>query len=387
MPFKSLGGDVRDIFVSETELIERFTGKQLWTWGLGSSGQLGNNTVTNTSSPVQTISGGNNWQTVSAGSDLTAAIKVDGSLWTWGLGNAGRLGNGTTSGASSPVQTISGGNNWRNVSVKSEHTAATKTDGTLWLWGPGFNGKLGDNTTAFRNSPVQTISGGTNWRTVSAGGDHTAAIKTDGTLWLWGLGDNGLLGDNSTISKSSPVQTISGGTNWRSVSVSDAVNHTAAIKTDGSLWVWGSGSSGRLGTNTITNQSSPVQTISGGTNWRIVASGGDHTAAIKTDGSLWVWGSGSSGQLGNNTLTNQSSPVQTISGGTNWRSVDSGCFHTSAIKTDGSLWVWGSGSSGQLGSNTLTNQSSPIQTISGGTNWRTTSAGGSHTAATRLAEF
>jgi alpha-tubulin suppressor-like RCC1 family protein len=100
-------------------------------------------------------------------------------------------------------------------------TAAIKTDGTLWCWGFNLYGRLGDNTTTSRSSPVQTVSGGTNWKEVSsnAGATLMSAIKTDGTLWVWGRGLNGRLGDNTDTDKSSPVQTVAGGTNWKQVSV------------------------------------------------------------------------------------------------------------------------------------------------------------------------
>jgi alpha-tubulin suppressor-like RCC1 family protein len=271
------------------------------------------------------------------------------------------------------------------VSSGFQHTAAIKTDGTLWLWGFGTTGRLGNNAATDQSSPVQTISGGTNWKSVSAGDLHTASIKTDGTLWLWGSGGYGRLGNNAATNQSSPVQTISGGTNWRSIS--GGGEHTAAIKTDGTLWLWGQGTFGRLGTNNIIGQSSPVQTVSGGTTWKSVSSRGGQNAAIKTDGTLWLWGFATSGQLGDNSTTSKSSPVQTVSGGTNWRSVDVGGYHSVAIKTDGSLWTWGRSGYGQLGDNTITNRSSPVQTISGGTTWRTVSAGCSHTAATCLTEF
>jgi hypothetical protein len=385
MSFNSTLGNLKDIFVTEEELIERFTGKQLWAWGAGGAGRLGNNNTSDQSSPVQTISLGTNWRTVSAGICHTAATKTDGTLWTWGFGSSGRLGTNSIINQSSPVQTVSGGTNWRTVSTGGLNTAAIKTDGSLWLWGYGYQGQLGNNSTANRSSPVQTISGGTNWRTVSAGGLHTAATKTDGTLWTWGFGYRGQLGNNSTANRSSPVQTVSGGNNWRTVSAGGL--HTAATKTDGSLWLWGCGICGLLGNNAIADQLSPVQTVSGGNNWRTVSAGDRHTAATKTDGTLWTWGLGSSGQLGINAFINFSSPVQTVSGGNNWRTVSAGTCHTAAIKTDGTLWTWGNGINGRLGNNSTANRSSPVQTVSGGTNWRTVSAGDRHTASNRLEEF
>ncbi len=368
--------DFEDIFIRKDCFLEG----GLWMWGLGVTGRLGDGTTLDKSSPVQTVSGGTNWRSTSIGTFNSAAIKTDGTLWLWGSAGGGRLGNNDNiTSTSSPIQTISGGNNWRSVSLSGSNSAAIKTDGTLWLWGLNTCGALGTNDTISRSSPVQTISGGTSWRSTSLGSNHSAAIKTDGTLWLWGIGNNGRIGDNTIDSKSSPVQTVSGGNNWESVSLGGA--HSAAIKTDGTLWLWGLGSSGRLGTNGIATRSSPVQTVSGGTNWKSVSLGNAHSAAIKTDGTLWLWGYGNQGQLGN-TNSSRSSPIQTVSGGNNWRNISVGGNSTAAIKTDGTLWLWGSGSAGVLGTNNRIYRSSPIQTVSGGTNWRNVSLY-LHTAAIR----
>ena len=202
--------------------------------------------------------------------------------------------------------------------------------GSLWVWGDNWAGQLADNTVVRKSSPVQTVSGGTNWKQVSCNSASVAAIKTDGTLWLWGSNSNGLLGDNTTTSKSSPVQTISGGTNWKQVSSSWM---TAAIKTDGTLWVWGGNWYGQLGDGTTTAKSSPIQTISGGTNWKQVFCGDvETTVAIKTDGTLWGWGGNYYGGLGdNNAYLYSTSPIQTVAGGNNWKQVSCGTYNTAAI--------------------------------------------------------
>jgi alpha-tubulin suppressor-like RCC1 family protein len=392
MAFLACGGCVKDLFVTEEELINKFTGQQLWLWGSSAYGRLGDGTAFGAckSSPVQTVSGGTDWRSVSLGDSHSAATKTDGTLWLWGYGSFGRLGtNASFTSFCSPVQTVSGGNNWRSVSLGRTHSAAIKTDGTLWLWGDALRGALGNNAVIDRSSPVQTVSGGTNWRSVSLGSNFSAATKTDGTLWLWGDGSNGALGNNAVINRSSPVQTVSGGTNWRSVSLGPI--HSAAIKTDGTLWLWGFNAVGKLGDNTIINKSSPVQTVSGGTNWRSVSLDGQQSAAIKTDGTLWLWGDGRYGKLGGNAVINRSSPVQTVSGGTNWRSVSLGSQHSAAIKTDGTLWLWGNGQDfggfGRLGDNTGIGRSSPVQTVSRGTDWRSVSLGFSHSAATCVTEY
>ena len=386
--FSGPEGDLTEIYLSEPDILERYVGNQLWTWGDNTDGQLGDNSINPKSSPVQTVSGGTNWKQVAAGGNSTTAIKTDGTLWTWGSNTYGQLGDNSITHRSSPVQTVSGGTNWKQVSCSREDfTAAIKTDGTLWLWGWNNEGQLGDNTITSKSSPVQTVAGGTNWKQVSFGERHIAAIKTDGTLWLWGLNSSGQLGDNSITHRSSPIQTVSGGTNWKQVSCGGS--HTAAIKTDGTLWTWGRNVfSGALGNNSTGNRSSPVQTVSGGTNWKQVAAGGNSTTAIKTDGTLWTWGSNTYGQLGDNSITHRSSPVQTVSGGTNWKQVSCNTRNTAAIKTDGTLWNWGDNTYfyGQLGDNTGTHRSSPVQTVSGGTNWKQVSVGFLHTTAVTYTE-
>ena len=151
------------------------------------------------------------------------------------------------------------------------------SDGTLWTCGYNSNGQLGDNSTTERSSLGNTAGGGTTWKTVACGYAHSAAIKTDGTLWTWGLNFNGQLGDNSTTSRSSPVTTIGGGTTWKTVACGYA--HSAAIKTDGTLWTWGNNDFGKLGDNSTTSRSSPVTTAGGGIAWKTVALGTSHSMA------------------------------------------------------------------------------------------------------------
>ena len=361
-----------------------FRSGNLWAWGNNGSGRLGDNTTTNRSSPVQTIASGSNWKSVACGYNHTAAIKTDGTLWTWGSNATyGQLGDNSVTQRNSPVQTVAFGTNWIQVSAGNASTAAIKTDGTLWGWGSGFYGQLGDNTVnTSKSSPVQTITFANNWKQVSISKFHAAAIKTDGTLWCWGSNSYGQLGDNTVIPKSSPVQTIAFGTSWKQVSC--GVFYTTAIKTDGTLWNWGKNDFGILGDNTTANRSSPVQTVTFGTNWKYIggSSGNNYFArtAVKTDGTLWCWGSNIYGQLGDNTTTNRSSPVQTIDFGTNWKESHIGHVAT-GIKTDGTLWCWGYGGNGNLGDNTTTDRSSPVQTIMYGTNWKTIACGSIHVAA------
>ncbi len=330
--FFSPEGDLENYFVTEYWLIDQYVGDELWAWGIGSAGRLGNGVTTGRiSTPVTTFAGGTDWKQVSSGGYGTAAIKTDGTLWVWGSGTFGVLGDAQQSDRSTPVTTFSGGTNWKQVSVGTFYTAAIKTDGTLWTWGYGGSGRLGNASTVSVSTPVTTFAGGTNWKQVRAGSNHTAAIKTDGTLWTWGNGGNGRLGNASTVSVSTPVTTFAGGTNWKQVGTfSDTM---VSIKTDGTLWTWGYGLNGRLGNAVISGDTStPITTFAGGTNWKQVSGGGSHTAAIKTDGTLWLWGpGGADGALGNAQVTNRLTPVTTFAGGTNWKQVSSGDSCTVAV--------------------------------------------------------
>ena len=295
-------------------------------------------------------------------SDYTIIDQYIGDqLWTWGLGNGGANAlNTDNTGKSTPVTTFAGGTNWKQVGGR----AAIKTDGTLWVWG-GNGGTLGTNDTTNRNTPVTTFAGGNDWKQVSENG-NMAAIKTDGTLWVWGTNSNAQLGTNDNITRSTPVTTFAGGNDWKQVFVSTTA--VAAVKTDGTLWVWGRNDGFRLGIyDGPSRVSTPVTTFAGGTNWKQVSISDTDAvrggAAIKTDGTLWTWGTGF-GSLGNNTtlFAVSSTPVTTFAGGTDWKQV----ALTKAIKTDGTLWTWGSRS----GDNTNNSPLSPVTTFAGGTNWK-----------------
>lgn len=377
--------DLSDVYMEKFPLRSNDYGT-VYAFGGNFNGSLGTNDTNSSSSPIQVITKGNTWISVSAGGSHSAGVKADGTLWMWGRNAYGQLGNNFDYyNISSPVQTITGGSNWSQVSCGETSTAAIKTDGTLWTWGLNSSGELGDGTTISRSSPVQTITGGSNWSKISVGRLHTAAIKTDGTLWLWGLGTSGQLGDNTTISKSSPVQAVTAGTTWSKVSAGSA--YTGAIKTDGTLWLWGYNYQyGNLGDNSQVNRSSPVQTVTAGTNWKEISCSKIslymHTGAIKTDGTLWMWGGNNQGALGDNTGTNRSSPVQTITFGTNWKSISVHRYRSGAVKTDGTLWMWGSNiNNAAIGDGTFTSRYSPVQTLTKSNTWIQVSLGYSHTLA------
>ncbi len=253
----------------------------LWAWGLNSSGQLGLGNTTNYSSPVQ-VGALTDWYKVDGGSAFALAIKTDGTLWGWGKNNLGQLGDGTTTNRSSPVQ-IGSLTNWSSLAKlqSTQGCRAIKTDGTLWAWGDNTYGELGLGDSGFsfkRSSPVQ-VGALTTWLEVAAGLYQTLATQTNGKVYSWGQGTNGKLGQGNTTNYSSPVQ-IGALTTW--LSVAAGYQHSIAAKTDGTLWaIGGSNANGRLGTNNTTNYSSPVQ-IGALTTWLSVAAGYSDSKALKS---------------------------------------------------------------------------------------------------------
>lgn len=290
-------------------------------------------------------------------------------LWAWGNNSVGQLGLGDTVNRSSPVQV--GFSSWLSIS----DSMAIRSDGTLWGWGKNPNGRLGLGDTTSRSSPTQ-VGALTNWTVIKShygyGAGPTAAIKTDGTMWAWGSNYAGQLGLGDTANRSSPVQ-VGALTTWYSCAISNRA--ILAVKTDGTLWSWGQNYFGNLGLGNSTYYSSPKQ-IGALTDW-INIGGSINPVSVKANGTLWTWGRNHYGQLGLGDTTVRSSPTQ-VGALTNWaQAISARQGQTFAVKTDGTLWSWGRnyGSSLGLGSNNSSLSYSSPKQIGALTNWYRVSTG------------
>lgn len=190
-----------------------------------------------------------------------------------------------------------------------------------------------------------------------AGESYATALKSDGTVWTWGSNGFGQLGNGGYTSTSTPGQV----SNISSViAISSWSAFTLALKSDGTVWGWGTDYSGELGDGASnTNRPLPVQT-SNLTGVVAIANGWIHGLAVKNDGTLWTWGRNVNGQLGDGTTTNRSAPVQ-VSGLTSVTAAAGGENHSMALKSDGTVWAWGDNSHGELGDGTTTTRTTPVQ--------------------------
>ena len=229
---------------------------------------------------------------------------------------------------------------WTQAAEGNFHACGIQTGGTLWCWGSNTAGQLGQGDTTYRYDPTQV--GAATWTQVAAGGRHTCAIKTGGTLWCWGDNTYGQLGQNNTTTLLTPAQV--GSASWTQVATGGT--HTCGLQADATLWCWGQNQNGQTADfSSLGNPDlQPVKVTSSGAAWRAVATGTGHTCAVRTDNTLYCFGDGSKGQLGNTFVFNSVGQVQVP--GTTWLTPYAGAGHTCATKTDNTLSCWGGGGTG-----------------------------------------
>jgi alpha-tubulin suppressor-like RCC1 family protein len=319
----------------------------VWAWGSNASGQLGDGTTTDRNAPVL-IPGLTHVVALAGGGDHSLALKDDGSVAAWGGNDYGQLGDGTTTRSTAPLQ-VSGLTNAfiTAVSGGARHSIALEDDGTVWTWGDNGQGQLGDGTTTQRRTPV-SVSGlaGAIITAVSAGTDHSLALKNDGTVWAWGDNSEGQLGDGTKTASATPVA-VSGLTNVTAIAATNRRSY--AMKADGTVWVWGYQFTQTVcagcdpidptrprqiitGVSTIAAAGKVVFLTSGGTvdtwdygldlfpvpdgrgdgggvsNIVAVAAGGAFTLALRNDGTVLAWGGG--GLLGDGTTAGGNAAVE-----------------------------------------------------------------------------
>jgi alpha-tubulin suppressor-like RCC1 family protein len=366
------------------DLVLRWAYQNLVAWGSGDAGELGdgrNTTISLAVSITQSgILAGKTVLSVAAGSKYSLALCSNGTLAAWGENTSGQLGNNSTTNSSVPVLVdqsgVLAGKIVISVATGGSHSLALCSDGTLVAWGLNSLGQLGNNSTTNSSVPVLvTQSGVLAGKTVvavTAGYQHSIALCSDGTLAAWGRNINGQLGNNSTTNSSVPVLVTQSGVlaGKTVISVVAGDYHSFALCSDGTLAAWGLNNYGVLGNNTTVSSYVPVLvTQSGvlaGKTIISVAAGYQHSLALCSDGTLAAWGRNYYGQLGNNGVytVNSSVPVLVDQSGVlvdkTVISVAAGYEHNLALCSDGTLVAWGHNNYAQLGNSTTTDSKVPV---------------------------
>lgn len=316
-----------------------FESGSLWGWGRNEKGVLGGGTQIEQHSPVPVQGSLTNVKQIVSGQYHNAALKDDGTVWTWGNQKYGELGNGTVNEPNPiPVQ-VAGLQDIVQIASGQNHLVALKQDGTVWTWGRGLNGILGNGSTSSSSVPVQ-VEGLTGIKTVTAGSQHTLALGEDGRVWAWGINFEGQLGDGTNEERHVPVP-VGDMTHVTAIAAGHAFS--LALRQDGTLWGWGSNSKGQLGQDTATLEQALLPIEMTEMTDVLSLSGGYETAyALLQDGTIWGWGSGQYGMLGTGDEENTHEPVQILS---DVETMDVSSFtnqsHAVALKTNGDVWGWG----------------------------------------------
>jgi alpha-tubulin suppressor-like RCC1 family protein len=327
-----------------------------WAWGYNFHGQLGDGTTNESHVPVQvsTVRGA---IAVAGGEYHSTALREDGGVWAWGHNGSGQLGDGTKTDSHVPIQVL-GLTDVTAIAALQHHTLALKADGTVWAWGYNGAGELGDGTTTDRATPVQ-VSGITDAIAISGGVDHSLALLSDGLVVAWGGNVFGQLGNPSAgfgsltpvfVANLSDVIGIAGG-GW----------HNVVLKSDGTIWAWGMNDVGQLAKASPFSVSSPAKVA--GISGTVVAVGAGywHGLALRADGTVWQWGYDGVGPLVTGFPTaGQPAPWQ-VPGVSDAIAVDGGSYHSAALRTDGTVWAWGGNGSGQLGDGTAISRASAVR--------------------------
>ena len=354
-------------------------------WGKNDYGQLGDGTTTQRTTPVNVLvsPGGTALTGVSAivtGSDHACALMATGGVKCWGVNYWGQLGDGTLNQRTSPVDVLvaPGGTPLGGaiaLTSSADHTCALITGGSVKCWGRNMRGQLGDGTINNATTPVTVLvtPGGatlTGVSSVTAGGDHTCALMTEGGVKCWGYNFYGQLGDNTTTQRNNPSNVI--GLSSGVSSVSAGYNHTCAVLTGGGVKCWGNNANGQLGDGTTSQRNTPVDVLttpSGAaiTGISLVSAGGYSTCALTTAAGGKCWGGNASGNVGDGTILQRNTPVDVLVAPDGAPLGDLSQIiiygHACALTTSGHIKCWGYNGYGQLGDGTNVDRHNPVDLL------------------------
>ena len=398
------------------DLVLQWADNKAYTWGSNGLGQLGNTDSPSSSVPLAVTTSdmlaNKTFVSIAVGSSHSVALCSDGTMAAWGNNTYGQLGDGTNNNSNVPVAVLASGAALLNKTVVAiaagfNHSMALCSDGTVAAWGFNSSGQLGNSNNTSSNVPVAVTKTGALLNktvvAVAAGYNHSLARCADGSVFTWGSNAYGQLGNTTTSNSNVPMNiTAFGELNGRTVVfLVGGSDHSIGLCSDGSLVSWGRNNYGQLGKGDLINSSLPVvvdaSDVISGKVITAIATGGWHTLALCSDGTLAAFGRNNNGQLGNGNTTDSSVPVRVVTatgvlfnktitaiGGSN--------AHSLALCADGTLAAWGSNNNGQLGNDlTITSSNVPIavtrSTIGSGEKFTDLATGSSANHVMALAAF
>lgn len=307
-------------------------------WGSNSVGQVNGQIPDNpVPSPRVTADDGGNVVQAASGSQASASVHVDGTVWTWGA--AIMLGDGSTTSRATPGP-VPGLPRIVQVATGFQHVLAVGADGSLWAWGDDSCGELGPNATGSLTPVKVPISGVAH---ATAGNDFSVALKSNGEVWSFGCNDQDQLGQGTSVTAAQVSTPARVSVPYGIIQVSAGAAHGIALRNDGSVWAWGRNTEGQLGIDTTGGAPSSVgvrvdRHVAGITQ---IATGFNHSLAIDANGAVWNWGANTHGELGDGKGVNEGTPLM-LSLPATAAQIEGGQQTSVAVLSDGTLWSWGS---------------------------------------------
>ncbi|MDP4156447.1 MAG: putative Ig domain-containing protein, partial [Bacillota bacterium] len=376
----------------------------VYAWGSNGGGEFGNNTTTGSPTPVEAHGVGDigflsDITAISEGSSTSLALDASGNVYAMGFNGNGQLGNNTTTDSHTPIEVLGVGgigflSNIIDISEGQASSLALSASGNVYAWGLNSHGELGINTTIQSNTPaeVQGVGGSgflSNIIDVQQGDLMSLALSASGNVYAWGSNTFGDLGNNSTAESNTPVE-VQGvnGIGFLShiigISVSEGALFSLALSASGNVYAWGLNNAGQLGINTASTDSlTPVEVHGVGnvgvlSNIVEISAGGATALALSASGNVYAWGYNGNGQLGNNSITDSHVPVEVQGvGGTGFLTniiaiSEGGNANSFALSASGNVYAWGENNQGGLGNGTTIDAHTPVlisgNTVSNGIN-------------------
>ncbi len=330
-------------------------------WGWNEYGQLGDNGNSYRGAPVDVVGLASGVTALAAGWYHACALTSGGGIKCWGQNEYGQLGDNSFGYRLTPVEVAELTSGVIGLAAGHDHTCALISGGGVKCWGRNDYGQLGDDTYVHRLTPVNVTGLASGVTAIAAGYGHTCALTSSGGVKCWGWNYYGQLGDNSGTQSPIPVDVA--GLTSGVTALTAGWKHTCALTSGGGVTCWGANSYGQLGNNSTTGRSTPVEVVGLASGVIAIAAGDYHTCALTSGGGIKCWGWNDYGQLGDDSRTDRHTPVDVAGLASRVTALATGYAHTCAVTSEGSVKCWGWNQDGQLGDNSRTDHLPPVEVV------------------------